>query len=136
MLVQVPQTPAEPAVPSITAEEAAAGARAIVNLFEHWQLGDEAACDLLGGISRSTWTRWKSGSIAKVDRDLATRISLLLGIHKGLRYLFSDRELGYAWIKQPNMVFGGSSPLDVMKGGSIFALERIRRYLDAERGGW
>jgi hypothetical protein len=34
------------------------------------------------------------------------------------------------------MMFGGRRVLDVMLEGSIFALERVRAYLDAERGGW
>lgn len=136
MLLEIAPTPADEAVPHITPEEAAAGARAVVNLFDRWELGDEAACDLLGGMSRSTWTRWKAGNVGRVDRDLGTRLSLLLGIHKGLRYLFADPAMGYRWVKQPNTVFGGKSPVEVMQGGTIFSLERVRRYLDAERGGW
>jgi len=42
----------------------------------------------------------------------------------------------YAWIKAPNDAFGGRSALDVMLGGEMTDLMRVRRYLDAERGGW
>ncbi len=136
MLEEIVATPAQPDSPEITQGEAEAGARAIVRLFDLWELSDDDACILLGQMSRSSWTRWKQGKISAVPYDRATRLSLLLGIHKGLRYLFSDREMGYAWIKKPNTNFGGQSPLEIMKGGTIFALERIRRYLDAERGGW
>ncbi len=43
---------------------------------------------------------------------------------------------GYAWIKAPNAAFGGVSALDVMGGGELTDLMRVRRYLDAEHGGW
>lgn len=119
----------------ITPEEAAAGVRAIARLFKKWQLEDDDACLLLGGVSKSTWTRWKNGNVVRVNRDLGTRISLLLGIHKGLRHFFIDANQGYAWIKKPNLTFGGQSALDVMREGSIFSLQRVRRYLDGEPGG-
>lgn len=34
------------------------------------------------------------------------------------------------------IVFGGASALDVMLGGELTDIMRVRRYLDAERGGW
>jgi uncharacterized protein (DUF2384 family) len=119
----------------ITDEEAAAGARAMVRLFRNWGLTDDDACELLGGMSKSTWTRWRNGKVGKINRDLGTRVSLLLGIHNGLRYIFIDTKQGDAWVKKPNLTFGGQSALDVMRQGSIFSLLRVRRYLDAEHGG-
>jgi hypothetical protein len=136
MLLELPQTAAQPNDPEITAAEAEAAARAVINLFGRWRLTDEEACRIPGGLSARTYARWKKGDIGRIDRDLATRLSLLLGIHKGLRYLFTDPERAYAWVKQPNAALGGQRALDVLLGGSIFALGRIRAYLDAERGGW
>jgi Protein of unknown function (DUF2384) len=118
-----------PPIQDITPEEAAAGARAMVRLFDNWNLVDGDACRLLGGISKSTWDRWKNGSVAKVDRDLAIRISILLGIHKSLRYLFMDPKQGYEWINKKNQAFGGSSALEVMRKGKIFDLYSVRLYL-------
>ena len=54
-----------------------------------------------------------------------------MGIHKRLRYLFSDPERGYAWIGKPNDVFGGRSPADIMERGDMFSLARVHAYLDA-----
>lgn len=136
MLLEMPRTVAEPHNPQITAAEAEAAARAVVNLFGHWKLTDEEACQILGGLSLRTWARWKKGEAGRIDRDLATRLSLLLGIHKALRYLFVEPELAYSWIRKPNETFGGQRALDLLLGGSIFALERLRAYLDAERSGW
>ena len=63
-------------------------------------------------------------------------MAILMGIHKGLRYLFSDAARGYAWIRKPNANFGGQSALDIMMRGEITDLIDLRGYLDAERGAW
>ncbi|MEP1933131.1 MAG: MbcA/ParS/Xre antitoxin family protein [Roseibium sp.] len=136
MLLEIPRTQAFPDSPVVTDAEAAAMARAVINLFNKWQITDAEACEILGGLGMRTYARWKKGSPGRIDRDLATRLSLLMGIHKGLRYLFSDPVRGYRWIKTPNDVFSGETPLAVMLEGSMFALVRLRSYLDAERGGW
>lgn len=136
MLHEVPRTRAAPEIPLITPEEGEAMARAVIRLFGHWQLSDAEAREILGGLAARTWARWKAGEIGRIDRDLATRLSLLMGIHKGLRYLFSDPRRGYDWIKKPNLAFGGKSPAEIMAQGDIFSLARVRTWLDAERSGW
>lgn len=136
MLHELPRADAAPELPQITPAEAAAMARTVVNLFARWDISDAQARDILGGLAARTYARWKAGEVGRIDRDLATRLSLLMGIHKGLRYLFTDPARGYGWIKKPNSALGGRSPVDIMAEGSIFALARIRSYLDAERGGW
>lgn len=135
MLIEMPKTGAAPDQMNITDDEAAAMARAITNLFDRWQLSDVEACEILGGMAARTWARWKKGEIGRVDRDLAMRMSILLGIHKGLRYMFTAPQRGYEWIKKANKAFGGKSALEVMLQGSMFDLARVRSYLDAERGG-
>ena len=116
--------------------DAAAAARAVVNLFARWGLSDRDACVLLGGIAPRSWARWKKGELPKLNRDLGARLSNLLGIHKGLRIVFTEPERGYGWIARPNAAFGGRSALEVMRGGELTDLMRVRRHLDAERGGW
>jgi len=136
MLVEIPRTAALPDIPQITDHEAEAMARAVIRLFDRWQISDAQAREILGGLPARTFARWKAGEIGRIDRDLATRLSLLMGIHKGLRYLFTDPARGYAWVKKPNTLFGGRTPMDIMVQGDIFSLARVRAYLDAERGGW
>lgn len=136
MLQEIPRTEAVPDIPQITAREAEAMVRAVIRLFEKWQVSDADAREILGGLAARTYARWKAGELGRIDRDLATRLSLLMGIHKGLRYLFSDLERGYTWVKKPNQAFGGRTPVEVMAQGDIFSLARVRAYLDAERGGW
>ena len=50
--------------------------------------------------------------------------------------IFSEPQRGYEWIRAGNSAFGGASALDVMLGGELTDIMRVRRYLDAERGGW
>ncbi|WP_035724781.1 MbcA/ParS/Xre antitoxin family protein [Fodinicurvata fenggangensis] len=136
MLQEVEKTRARPDSPRITAEEARAMARAVIRLFDKWQITAAQAQEVLGGLPARTYARWKAGDIGRIDRDLATRLSLLMGIHKGLRHLFTEPDRGYAWVRKPNRAFQGRAPIEVMAEGDIFSLQRVRAYLDAERGGW
>jgi hypothetical protein len=119
----------------ISGEEAAAMFRAAVNLFKRWDLTDEQAATLLDLPGR-TYARWKAGEQGRIDRDTRARLSNLMGIHKALRIIFHEAERGYRWIRAANETFGGLSALDVMLGGELTDLMRVRRLLDAERGGW
>jgi uncharacterized protein (DUF2384 family) len=118
----------------ITDEQGAAMARATVNLFRKWGLTDAQACTLLGGISVTSYNRWKQGQFGRLGPDLKMRLSILMGIHKGLRYLFTDNARAYAWVKKPNQHFDGQSGLDIMMQGRITDLFDVRTYLDAIRG--
>jgi uncharacterized protein (DUF2384 family) len=120
----------------ITDAEAGALARTTVKLFIAWKLTDAQACTLLGGLSSRTWARWKEGSPGRMDRDLRMRMAHLMGIHKGVRYLFKDVARGYEWIKTPNAAFGGKSALDIMLQGELSDLAVMREWLDAERSAW
>ena len=119
---------------AITDREGEAMARAAVNLFRHWGLTDAEAAVLLGGISKRTYARWKDGDIGRLTVDQKTRLSVLMGVHKALRLLFTDKARVYGWVKKPNAAFGGASALDVMLRGFITDLFRVRHYLDAARG--
>lgn len=119
----------------VTQEEAAAMFRAVITLFGKWELTDEQAGTLLDMPVRS-YRRWKAEGPGRVSRDGRARLSNLMGIHKALRMIFSEPQRGYAWIKADNAAFGGSNALDVMLGGELTDIMRVRHYLDAERGGW
>ncbi len=123
-----------PNEPDITDGEAAALARATVNLFRAWQLDDAEARTLLGGMPQRTWTSWKAGSIGSITPDIRARMAVLIGIHMGLRHLLADAARGYAWIRKANAGFGGRSALDVMMRGEIADLIKLRDYLGAKAG--
>ena len=133
-LVPVNTTPFRRDNQLISDEEARALARTTINLFRAWGLRDAEAQTLLGGMSTRTYSRWKAGEIVGVGRDLRMRMAHIMGIHKGLRYLFRDPARGYAWIRKPNANFDQNSALDIMLRGEMSDLELMREWLNAERG--
>jgi len=136
MALQPITTRAQDFVPEqITDAEGGAMLRAVINLFAKWQITDEDAAILLD-LPVRTYRRWKAGQPGRLNRDLKARLSNLLGIHKALRIIFVDPNRTYGWIKAANTVFDGRSALDVMLGGELTDLMRVRRYVDAERGAW
>lgn len=110
--------------------------RAVIALFARWGVSDAEAGTILGDISAKTFRRWKAGETGRVNRDLADRLSLLLGVHKALRMIYADPQRGYDWMRRPNAVFGGISPLALLLRGGMEDIIRLRRYLDSARGGW
>lgn len=124
------------ALADIPDNEAQAMQRAMIRLFDHWGVTDADASVLLGDVSPRTFQRWKINQYGRAGVDLVARMSNLMGIHKALRLLFSDAARGHSWIRAANDAFGGRSALDVMLGGQITDLMRVRRYLDAQRGQW
>ena len=118
---------------AITEAEAGAMFRATLNLFRLWSVADEQASMLLDMPVR-TYRRWKAGETGRIGRDTRARLSNLMGIHKALRLIFREPQRGYDWIKTANTAFAGRSALEVMLGGELTDIMRVRRYLDAERG--
>lgn len=126
------------AAAEITNAETDAMLRAFFNLAKRWALSDQEGRILLGSPAARTYARWKAGQIepSRISRDARERLSILMGIHKILRYLFHDPARGYAWLRKPNQAFGGESALTRLLAGSITDLSAVRAYLDAERAGW
>jgi Protein of unknown function (DUF2384) len=121
------------AAPS-AAQMGAAGLRAFARIAEHWALSIDEQRRLLGEPPRSTFFAWrKAPAQAALSRDTLERLSLLLGIYKALQILLPDAAAADAWVKKPNSAFGGASAL--MLGGNVGDLLRVRRWLDAARGG-
>ena len=134
-LVPIDTQPREFVPTPITDEEAAAMFRASLNLFRRWDITDEQAATLLD-LPVRTYRRWKAGDLGRITRDGKARLSNIMGTHKALRIIFREPQRAYAWIKAPNTAFDRRTALDVMLGGELTDLMRVRRYLDAERGGW
>lgn len=112
------------------------GIRAFFKLCALWGLSTEEQCLLLGGVSKSTYHRWKKDQNATLSIDQLERISHLLGIFKSLQILLPTS--GNDWVRHPNTnpLFGGQPAIQVMVQGGISGLKRVRSFLDAQRGGW
>ena len=115
---------------------AAAGLRAFVRIAGHWGLTVDEQLRLLGEPPRSTYFAWrKQPAKAALPRDTLERLSNLLGIYKSLQILLPDSAAADAWVRKPNATFGGQSALAQMLAGNVSDLNRVRRVLDAARGG-
>ena len=110
--------------------------RVFFTIAREWTLTVDQQRVLLGGIAASTYHKWKAGTVGALNHDQIERISLVLGIYKGMKLLFADDAAGMRWLKAKNaeLVFGGRSPMDRVLQGSIDDLYAVRRYLDAWRG--
>ncbi len=116
----------------ITDDEAAAMFRAALNLFDQWELTERQAAILLH-VSKRTLSRWKAVPMpGRLGQEGKVRLSHLMGIQKSLRTIFREPHRGYSWIKAPNTQFDGRSALDVMLGGTLGDLLRVRKLLEAE----
>jgi hypothetical protein len=124
--------------PAVRERLSAPGLRTFFNIAAEWGLTGEKQRVLLGGVAASTYHKWKSGSVGTLSYDQLERISLVLGIYKGLRLLFADDASGIRWLKAANtdLPFSGGPPLDRMLRGSIDDLYAVRRYIDGWRGAW
>lgn len=112
------------------------GLRTFFNIADDWGLTTDQQRILLGGVSKSSLHNWKVGQVSALSRDQLERVSLVLGIYKGMALLFADGDGGKRWLKSENSegVFGGASPLARMLRGGIEDLYVTRRYIDAWRG--
>lgn len=122
--------------PKVRERMSPAAVKMFFKLSELWRLAVDQRRALLGDISRPTYHNWQGGKVGVLSRDQLERISLVLGIHKGLRLLFADEASATRWFTSPNrdLPFGGQSPLERALRGSIDDLFAVRRYIDAFRG--
>ena len=120
----------------VRAQFSPVAAKLFVRLADAWGLAVEQRRALLGHVGRQTYYNWAKGKVSALSRDQLERVSLVLGIQKGLKLLFADEASAMRWFKSPNrdVPFGGQSPLQRMLRGSIDDLYAVRRYIDAWRG--
>ena len=141
-LVPVPNGSLNLSDPATRLRLTPAAIEGMIRLGEIWRLSTEETCLLLGDMSERSWFRYKKQESSRPDRalrlsqDMLTRISVLIGVFKGLRLLFSE-PLADDWIRLPNKgaLFGGRSPLEVAIERGIPGMLEIRWHVDALRGG-
>lgn len=109
---------------------------AFFSIVEKWELRNEDAMVLLGGISHGRYFELKRHRKGLLSQDELTRISLLIGIFKALNILFGQR-LANQWTSRPNSnaMFNGGPPLQYITRGGVPAMLGVRRLLDSRRGG-
>jgi uncharacterized protein (DUF2384 family) len=105
-------------------------------IVEKWDVKNEEAMLLLGGISHGRYYALKKTGRGVLTQDELTRVSLLIGIFKALNILFQQR-LANQWMSRPNSnpLFHDAPPLETIKNGGVPGMLEVRRLLDARRGG-
>jgi uncharacterized protein (DUF2384 family) len=113
-----------------------AAIEAFLRIMEVWEIKNEEAMALLGGMSNGKYHDIKKNRRGNLTQDELTRVSYLIGIFKALNILFS-KKLANQWIRRPNTnpMFKGASPLDIILRTGMPAMMEIRRLLDSRRGG-
>ena len=122
--------------PATRARLSPAAIVAFFAIVDKWQLRNEDAMSMLGGISHGRYFELKRHRKGLLSQDELTRISLLIGIFKALNILFGQR-LANQWTSRPNSnpMFNGAPPLQYLSRGGVPALIGVRRLLDSRRGG-
>jgi len=131
-----PPPPADLNDRSVRERLSAPALKAFFNIMRRWQVRDEDARLLLGGVTNGPYYQMKRDPDRLLDADRLTRVSLLVGIFKALHLLHSEA-LADCWVHLPNSnrIFAGATPLDYMMRGGLPAIEIVRRLLDARRAG-
>lgn len=111
--------------------------KVFLNICRKWRLSEQQSRGLLGGIASSTFHAWKSEPRGKkLDQDILTRISLVIGIYKALNIYFG-KPLADQWITLANRgtMFARAAPIDYMLRQGQPGMVQVRRMLDSWRGG-
>jgi hypothetical protein len=113
-----------------------AALRAFFTIMARWQVRDEDARALLGGVTNGPFYEMKKHPERVLEADRLLRISYLIGIFKALNLLYSEA-LADEWMRRPNTsaIFAGQTPLAYLTSGGLPAMQVVRRLLDARRAG-
>jgi len=113
-----------------------AAVEAFLRIAEKWELKNEDAMALLGGVSNGRYYELKRNHKGFLTQDELTRVSLLIGIFKSLNILFIPK-LANQWISRPNAnpMFNDAPPLVALIQGGVPGMMGVRRLLDSRRGG-
>jgi hypothetical protein len=120
-------------------EYAGPALRIFFNICQAWGLNNHQMQSLLGLSTESTFYNWKKNPVqVNLSNDVLERLSYIFGIYKALQILLPNPAIADSWINLPSNhpQFNGKKPIDRMLSGQVADLYEVRRYLDAERGGW
>ncbi len=110
--------------------------RFVKQLLATWHLEPESACILLGfGPSRLTYVNdVLQGHETLTERDAKDRIAHLFQIRKLLAALFQDETVENEWLREPQDVLKGKTPMALLLEGSMENLLLVREYVELVAG--
>ena len=115
----------------------ASALRAFFNIAARWQIRDEDARGLLGGVSNGPYYQMKKIPDRVLDADTLLRDLRTSSASSRRCTSCTATALADEWVRLPNTnrIFGGRTPLAYMIAGGVPAIQTVRRLLDARRGG-
>lgn len=126
----------QPVVERIPVDKHRLALQGFFGIVERWDLDNEQARRILGSPAERTFYEWKKGRAARLSEDTLRRIGYIAGIWKALQIVYSDPKLADGWVKRPNKLFAGQTPLQRMLAGDVTDLAAVRSYIDAARAPW
>ena len=101
--------------------------RTFFRLAQEWSLSEREQSILLGEPDADALALWRRGDFDLISAEVLMRISLLLGIYRGLHTIFSDRSQANAWVGRVQVagLFKGTSALAHMLGEGVPGVRRV-----------
>ena len=81
-------------------------------------------------VNMRTLQRWRDG-VSLPQADGRTRLQTLLALRDRLLATFVTPEAAHMWLRSPNRLLGGLTPLDALQVGRADAIERALEALDS-----
>ena len=108
----------------------------INKLLATWDLKPESACILLGfePSDLNSINELLQGHTVLRGRDAKDRISHLFEIRKLLAALFQDETVENEWLREPQDVLKGKTPMALLLEGSMENLLLVREYVELVTG--
>jgi hypothetical protein len=108
--------------------------RTLLSIFDRWQIDENDAALFLGSGAANFVKDLRAGTAGLTARDTKDRAGLLVKIYEGVHSLMHDEEAERSWIRAPLGALGDRSILDIMRGGSLFDLMYVNKYIDHVNG--
>jgi hypothetical protein len=108
--------------------------RTLLSIFDRWQIDENDAALFLGSGAASFVKDLRAGTAGLTARDTKDRAGLLVKVYEGVHSLMHDEEAERSWIRAPLGALGDRSILDIMRGGSLFDLMYVNKYIDHVNG--
>ena len=126
----------KPAAPDSESFRGHVALKGFFNICREWDCSQEEMLQMLGGISRSTLSKYQKLPYIKLSRDTLERISYVLGIYKSLRLMYPTAERASRRVRlvTTELPFTGTSALEYMARGSMKHLMQARSHFDAKCG--
>ncbi len=104
----------------------------VISVLERWSMTQTEQAVLLGLPDATRPPRYRRSEPLADDPDLLERVGHLLAIHRTLKQKFPYRpEWRNRWMRTPDPILDGQSPLEVVRCQGTEGLRRVRRHLDA-----